>query len=294
MPGLHPMPSQSPRAQDASPLQWWTRSQLNAMSSHIAKAWAAWAHQWVGEAAPAAESADGVPAHEWSDREAAVWIALGARGEAAAWIDVRTDPVAALFELLFGADTSAARPPSAVEGIAQSVAFRAWMALAEALRTALGLDACPGHGDPHPTLFKPWAGAAMIPLPVSGRLPSAMLLNAACLRTMAVAHAERPTASGSVHKPDATLFPLAQALAGRMLALRAELWSCELDLGSLESLRIGDVVPLPHHLDAPLLVSVGSNAQLCVGFLGRQAGFKAIELARELPGDNQAQGDHAT
>ncbi len=291
MPGLYPMPSPWSPAQDASPLQWWTNAQLDALSRRVAQAWAAWAHDWLSDAVPTAEAANGMLAHEWPDGETAVWLPLGVRGEAAAWIDARTDPLAALFERLFEGDASLTPRPLAEHGVAQGVASRAWIALAEALRGALALDSAPAHISPDSALFKQWSGGALLSLPLCAKLPRAMLLNAACVRAIQGAHGERTAEGVSVQKSSAAVFPLAQALANRMLPLRAELGSCELDLGSLESLRIGDVVPLPHRLDAPLLVSTGSNVQLCVGFLGRQDGFKAIELALEMPGDGQMRVD---
>ena len=71
------------------------------------------------------------------------------------------------------------------------------------------------------------------------------------------------------------------ALADRKVSLRIELSSCELDLGCLEGLHVGDIVPLAHSLDAPLRVSTAQGTRICEGYLGRQAGVKVIELVRE-------------
>jgi flagellar motor switch protein FliM len=73
--------------------------------------------------------------------------------------------------------------------------------------------------------------------------------------------------------------PVEQALAQRTVSLRVGFAACEFDLGSIASLRVGDVVPLAHSLHAPLIVSSPQGMPLCRGFLGRQGEMKAVELA---------------
>jgi hypothetical protein len=272
------------------PLLWWSSAQLDAVGGRVATAWSAWMRDWVRT--PAAGEAEALPAHERPDREKASWVCLGTRGDAAAWIQVRTEPRAEAFEMLFAIEAILAGGGAAgQEGIGQAVATRAWAALADALCAALEL--APGEGQSHPDgeSFKPWSGCVVVSLAGAGRLPRTLLLNAACARALLGPLAAAPAMDAS-RKSAAALVPLAQALAGRKLPLRVELSSCELDLGTLEGLRIGDIVPLPHSLEAPLTVSTAQDVRICTGFLGRHAGFKAIELAREAPADREAPIDH--
>ena len=287
-----PVRTAGPGAQ-ASPLMWWTGSQLAALAAHFRKVWAAWAHDWAGDSVPPAE-ASAIAAHEWSGRECARWALFGSRGQISAWIDLRADPVSVVHQALFGEEVSPARHDSGAEGIAQGLATRAWNALAHALRSALEVDAQARREDPHSTSFRPWSGAAVVSLSFGGRLPIAILLDAACLRRMPVLDESLAAAGGRFDTFRPPLVPLVHAFAGRLLPLQVELASCELDLGSLESLAIGDVVPLPHHLDAPLLVSAEPGVPVCAGFLGRKSGFKAIELARVAADDPLAQSNHQT
>jgi flagellar motor switch protein FliM len=61
--------------------------------------------------------------------------------------------------------------------------------------------------------------------------------------------------------------------------VEARLLACELDVATLQRVRIGDVVRLPHPLDRPLTVHGADDRSLFTGFLARSGGRKAIELA---------------
>lgn len=78
------------------------------------------------------------------------------------------------------------------------------------------------------------------------------------------------------------LVPVLDALSDRPMALRVDLLELELDLGSLTTLQVGDVLATAHPLDAPLRVG-GNPRQLhdpvwCGGYLGRRGLQRAIEL----------------
>ncbi len=73
---------------------------------------------------------------------------------------------------------------------------------------------------------------------------------------------------------------IAVALAGRGIELRAMLGGVELSLRQLQSLRVGDVVPLEHRLDEPALVESTAADPLCRGWLGQQDGHVAVEMVR--------------
>jgi flagellar motor switch protein FliM len=77
-----------------------------------------------------------------------------------------------------------------------------------------------------------------------------------------------------------SITPLRQALSTQRIGIRAQLASLELDLGSLQSLEIGNVIPLPHSLDQPLNVISESGVLLCAAHLVQQHGMRALELSR--------------
>jgi hypothetical protein len=159
------------------------------------------------------------------------------------------------------------------------VASRAFAALADTLRDCLSLDVDPRQTEPERALFKPWSGLVIVSAPDAGPLFHSLLLNAQCVRMLLRSQANQPTTPKRV--PQAPIVTsVEQALADHKLPIQVELAGCELDLGTLQSLRLGDIVPLSHALDEPLLVSTPAYGAFCAGFLGRQAGSKAIELLR--------------
>ncbi|MDN8618020.1 FliM/FliN family flagellar motor C-terminal domain-containing protein [Variovorax ginsengisoli] len=72
---------------------------------------------------------------------------------------------------------------------------------------------------------------------------------------------------------------LDRALERQAVGLRVTLTGTQLDLGQLQSLKVGDVIPLAHRLDAPARITVGDGARLCDGWLGQVDGRIAVEFA---------------
>jgi hypothetical protein len=119
--------------------------------------------------------------------------------------------------------------------------------------------------------WRPWSGALLVSLPLCGDV----LLDAALVRAVLPA---RPVAAGAAGAR-APLVPLHRAAAALTLPLQVRLEACEVDIGNLQDLQPGDVVRLPHRLDAPAAV-VGRDGQpLFGGYLVRRRGRKAVELA---------------
>jgi flagellar motor switch protein FliM len=143
------------------------------------------------------------------------------------------------------------------------------------------LDVDPGQTNPDRAVFQPWSGGVLLSLPNAGALLPSLLLNPQCVRVLLGSQASHPMVPERARRAPPITVTVEQALAGHTLPIQAELAGCELDLGTLQSLRLGDIVPLPHALDEPLLVSTPVYGTFCAGFLGRQAGSKAIELLRE-------------
>lgn len=266
------------------PLQWWTDADLDAVRVSVEDACSAWVQDWLGAALKIESSV--ARAHERSPTHRHAWVPLGSRGDRAAWMQARTGAVEDVLHTLFPTEPGHTASPS-MQGIAHAVAAKAQTALIETLQARTGLGASADEAEPDAALFKPWSGAVLISVTVPGRSAIAVLLNGATVRSFLAPAAGRKEPSQPQQR--AALAPLAQALADRTLHLRIGLSSCELDLGTLESLRVGDIVPLPHTLDAPLLVSTVQGVQVCTGFLGGQGGVKAIELARGVAADHDAQ-----
>ncbi len=88
------------------------------------------------------------------------------------------------------------------------------------------------------------------------------------------------------HPPLTPLQPAVSALADQLMELRAHFSPLTLTLGELESLRVGDVIPLAQGLNEPvqLLLQPGHDATgvpLCTAWLGQRQGRLAAELAAQ-------------
>ncbi|MBC7603854.1 MAG: FliM/FliN family flagellar motor switch protein [Ramlibacter sp.] len=254
-------------------LRWWTERQLDAIAIRATQAWTAWSAGWLGESSSRVEVQ---LAHEVDAAADWNWSPIGTRANAVAWIASTSRANECVGRELFeGYETAvrAATPPS----VAQSVVVRAMDDLLEQLRTQLELDAPPDQLLlAEPCFFAPWSGCVVLRLPVAqARVP--VLLNVECVEALLGMRRGEMLRDPAATAARAPLTPLASAIANRRVTLRAELEPCELDLGTLEQLAIGDVVPLAHSLDAPLRISVHGEF-LCEGFLGRREGRKAIEL----------------
>ena len=92
-------------------------------------------------------------------------------------------------------------------------------------------------------------------------------------------------------QPASPLTPVLQASTALPIPLRVELESFDIDLGGLLSMRPGDVLRTGHALKAPLIIrdagpaermdGVGDSPPVCVGYLGMQAGARAVGLLRQ-------------
>jgi hypothetical protein len=274
-------------AAPAAPARWaaseaaqtlcaWRAPQLAALARCIEGALQAWRAGWGLEddaAAPRCEAAGAAQA-------AAGWVPLGGQGEAAAWIALPPDFDAALGRALLAVEQPATP-------LARAVFERCRGAMQELLLGTLRLDGGASRGSlrsppayewpagdpPSKSLFSnPWSGTVHVALPWSAGL----LLNAALVRLLLPACGEtqaRAPAAGPA------LVAVQDALATQRLPLRVELGECELALGSLQDLRPGDVVRVPHALEAPLAVRDAAGRAVLAGYLARRGGSKALQLA---------------
>jgi flagellar motor switch/type III secretory pathway protein FliN len=246
------------------PLRAWTDAQHARVASVLDAAWRAWQQAWL----PAGDEGGRpkcVDAHDAGDDR---WELLGRKTARSAWI--RAVEPARLAEQLFGATTAATKSV-----IVRDVAKRALSALRADLARAADVAAIPEDEiDIAPAaLFARWSGATVVRL--EGAVAIEILLDADCMQQLAGAEPSRAQEASEY-----PVTPVVEALAGHKLKLGIELAGCELTLGELAHLRVGDVVTVPHPIDEPVRVTV-SGQSLCAAYLGRSQGAKAVELARQ-------------
>jgi hypothetical protein len=166
------------------------------------------------------------------------------------------------------------------ESVAEGVAVLAWHELQQAVEVAVA-GASPSAGIRGEA--SPWSGTVRIDLEIEGLAGQVRIgawVDAAC----AAAWCAEPRHATKVAAARALLTPVAAAVSSRAVRLAVQLEPVELDLGSLQTLSVGDVLPLPHRLDEPLHVTVEFGAasrstSWCRAYLAQRDGRFVAELA---------------
>lgn len=73
--------------------------------------------------------------------------------------------------------------------------------------------------------------------------------------------------------------PVLDAIQSSKIKLAVVMQGCEVDLGQLQALRVGDIVTLQHRLDQALSVVDSKQEPVCEAFIGASRGLKAVELS---------------
>jgi hypothetical protein len=142
-------------------------------------------------------------------------------------------------------------------------------------RIRAALDLRPGSPEDLPALAStasPWAGAVVANLPLGMRMLMTATLVDALLKRRGIARSLAPSPRGG-------LVAVREALSNTSYAVEVQLDGCEIEIGALQDLQVGDVLRIQHPLDAPASVRSDGGATLFNGFLARSRGRKAVELA---------------
>lgn len=250
-------------AETGSPLLWWDAAVLDDTAALLQGALCAWQDAW-GWQEPLARVAC-APANA-GFLDAGDWLPCWRGTQATAWIALRDRSDAHVLSGLFAAPVADGERWA---GVSQACLHD----LTTRVAGACGAQWRDGPSVRPPLLLgRPWSGAvaAWLCKPRGWKL----LLSPAAVQAHA---ARRPT------PPDgtATHVPLVNAcdaLAGRQIRLEARLAGCELDLGTLQQLQPGDVVPLRHALQRPACLADAAGQVLFGAYMGRRGSALAVEL----------------
>lgn len=302
-------------------LRSWTQAQQRVVASLFGRVWSGWGQQWGVLLSTQDEHAVGVTplpcataqtsgpmsafdnAPEWAlaptgqaqstgttpwwaycPKVAAPGSNFSKQHPASADPASSSQVVHALEFVLFGSAQQTNRPVLDEPGLATHLAQAAWLDWWQQVSDTVQAGAATDSWPP-----KPWSGALQINVPWgTGWL--AIGLGAAQVQQLLEHHApqslrapESPTKlQAQADSPRAPVqVDLLQAMATHVLQLRAELNEVELSLGQLQGLRVGDVVPLTHHLETPANIASQDGRTICLGWLGQQSGHVAVELAAD-------------
>ncbi|AMO95575.1 surface presentation of antigens family protein [Collimonas fungivorans] len=293
---------------DFRTMHWWSETDLLQLAEHLDISRQRWRAAWLDDLAPSLADSDDIGiscvlAHQADSCPAAgktewqvLFPELGAGDSAASidfqvWIDIGPVSSESLQAILLG--TAAKQSASTKNGpsLAAELARTAWRDCIKELRASLAQDNQGGVGD-NPQLpfgshggiddrlpshhMLAWSGAVRVTLPWHGL---SLRLHIGPARVAALLRSGDRMVKTHVGK-DAPLVPLHKAIEKKTTSLRLELAAVELDLGSLQALVLGDVIPLPHRLDQPLQVLAEDGRPLCTAYVGQQQGMRAIELLR--------------
>jgi hypothetical protein len=248
-------------------LNAWSERQLAELACALGRAICAWRDTWGLPGQISALCCEPASS-DWV--LGAGWRAMG-EGDGAAWLRMPEDSAASIVQMLF--DTAGTDAPAALE-VARSCERDGWKRLAHILQLP---QREPADLAPPAGLGLPWSGAVQVALhgtPGWGLLLAPQTVRAWC-RAKGLERQHAP--ARGAREP---LCCSAQALAARTLSLNVELAGCEMELGTLQTLQVGDVVRLRHGLDSPAHLTDASGKKLFDGFLLAQEGRKALELVQ--------------
>lgn len=302
---LHPAPAEgcllSPdeSIRRASSMRSWRTADREQLRGMAAAAFAGWREAWVGTASAGSPEATrcrnpqevGGALTEaawrpWGEMGWAWWAVAG-RGQGS---DRAVPGLDELFRALVGEASAAplAGRGEAQASVAEDLVRAAWRDLERRLGGLV--PPRPPTADPaRPPAFSPWSGALLLTFPWWDA-ELWLLLDGA-----AVEHRLAPTRRAPA--PAGGLVPVWRALSRRPASIQVLAGSFELDLGTLASLRPGDVIRIPQALDQPLdVLAVGAPDQpptpIGAAFLGRVGDRRAVELVRRSPAEPGRQSQH--
>lgn len=255
-----------------NPLFWWSDADLNRVSQCLSQVIQTWFEEWGDgrclnlkcQVQPASDLSKGKSLRQdwqaWEIGTTCFWL------EAISTLN--------FFSMLFGNYNDQHQSHRGLDGeISNQLIGKARQALIEHINQALLKDGAKSERVPDARLFERWSGALAICLNIDGN-DLRLLLNTDLVK-------ELVGYSGSKGlKPSASLQNLAQAIGHYKVGLRVELKPVDIDLGTLASLQIGDILSLAHELKDPVQLKDNYAQVVGEGYLGRIGDAKAIQLKK--------------
>lgn len=281
-------------ALEARPLRSWRDAQKEAVRQHFAALHGDWSAEWM----PAREGASTASEVRVSEPDGTMVLAAedtacwsfadpSRRGTSARNLDAAQASIRAIADRMFafdmGTTTGLAQEPARIAPAVARAAWADWLQRIDALLNGFSLtsqepSAMQGTG----VTSGAWSGVLYVRWSWCGGTWSLGLPHDAIAALLGSQAASKPVPL----RPDPKSPPkerLDRALADQRLALRVMLEGVELNLGQLQELRLHDVVPLAHALNAPAHVVSADGSPVCEGWLGQSEGRIAVELAVPVP-----------
>jgi hypothetical protein len=186
-------------------------------------------------------------------------------------------PLSALYANMFGEALTQSGAALAEPSVALELSLAAWADWWQ--RLAANVAAPPNQTARHLKRHPSWSGSLQIHLSWCGGT-FVLELNVEQVTSLLTAHAPRLLCASQdeVTNTAAQKASLLSAVGNHTMPLRAMLNGVELSLRQIQSLRVGDIVPLRHRLDEPTLIETPDAFVVCHGWLGQRANHVAVEM----------------
>ncbi len=267
-------------------LRWWGAGQLDLICKKIDVLNGGWSKDWLANGE--SHSAIAKLASESPNKQEilADWRQVSGVGAQTFWMQIPSRHLEHLQHAMFTASGSASISPNSKGVVGKSVADQAWedyLGRLTDLLSSARVDI--SAGVPPQNLFKTWSGAVQLEIQWCG-VKLVLVLSQACVEQLlgpdVLAESENKRRLSRT-APTSKLLSIAQAVQHKKVRIRVELSSCDIELGNLQQIQVGDVIPLPHGLEQALQVKFASGDALCLAFLGTRATKKAIEVLAPSP-----------
>ena len=267
-------------------MRWWAAGQLDLICKKIDAVNADWSKDWLanGESHSAQAKLASVSLNK--QETLAVWRQVSGAGAQVFWMQIPPRHLEHLQDVMFSASGSTSISSKSKGAIGKSVASQAWEEYLGKLSDLLSpAQVDMSAGVPPQNLFKAWSGAVQLEMQWCG-VKLVLVLNQACVEQLlgpdVLAEGENKRKLLRT-APTSKLHSIAQAVQHKRVRIRVELSPCDIELGNLQQIQVGDVIPLPHGLEQPLQVKFASGEALCLAFLGTRENKKAIEVLAPAP-----------
>lgn len=210
-------------------------------------------------------------------KAASGWLGCGGDDGRAGWLAPHADLAAELQRTLFAPDGSYAPAALHPASLAPGAAAAALTGLVGALLGAAGLRAPAAGACPEPLPAQHTArgaGALLVQLKL-GKHGLRCLLNERSSAALAAA----PARTDGPRLPKLASVNYRAVLDKVAVTLTVDLGSANVKLGSLASVRVGDVIRLDTPADRPAALREPGGAVLFDAYLGRAGGSVAVEIA---------------
>ncbi|MFZ6721388.1 FliM/FliN family flagellar motor switch protein [Undibacterium sp. Ji49W] len=269
-------------ASKAQKLRWWAATELDLIATKFIAINSAWSEKWlIQEQEKSNVSAYLAQNADTSSDKSGAWRKVCASKGRIFWIKIPPRHLESLQEKMFCVNDTHSSSSKLKGKIGKNLALSAWEEYWSKLTDLFPVLDISEMSEIYPeaSLFKPWSGAVQLEFNLYG-VKFTLVLNQALVEDLLGIDSQHVSDTKKTGKSlfAGRLYSIPEAIAHKKVHVKVELSGCELEIGNLQQMQLGDVIPLAHGLDEPLHVKFANDDELCLAFLGTKSQKKAIEV----------------